>query len=230
MIVLFCGHSNISKNEKLERWLFQVTKELIQQGANLFYLGGYGDFDQMAVCVLKRLKREYPHIERVLVLAYCSTKHGQEGYDGTIYPPPEHVPQRYAIVHRNRWMVEQADAVVAYVAHDWGGAAAVLNRARQKKKVPILLCVPAPAGGGNTMENFEPGNTKGNWEKRKNLFVRLCSAKKNRAEVPRKKRGEAARRTGEVMLYWDSIKIVSGRLVRWESGNRNNRRGGCVTA
>lgn len=194
MIVLFCGHSNISKNEKLERWLLQVTEELIQQGADLFYLGGYGDFDQMAVCVLKRLKREYPHIERVLVLAYCSTKHGQEGYDGTIYPPPEHVPQRYAIVHRNRWMVEQADAVVAYVVHDWGGAAAVLNRARQKKK----------------------------------KFI--CSAKKNRAEVPRKKRGEAARRTGEVMLYWDSIKIVSGRLVRWESGNRNNRRGGCVSA
>ena len=31
-------------------------------------------------------------------------------------------------------------------------------------KVPILLCVPAPAGGGNTRKNFEPGNTKGNWE------------------------------------------------------------------
>ena len=30
--------------------------------------------------------------------------------------------------------------------------------------VPILLCVPAPAGGGNTGKNFEPGNTKGNWE------------------------------------------------------------------
>ena len=38
MTVLFCGHSNISKNEKLERWLFQVT----QQGANLFTWEGMG--------------------------------------------------------------------------------------------------------------------------------------------------------------------------------------------
>ena len=31
-------------------------------------------------------------------------------------------------------------------------------------KVPILLCVPAPAGGGNSKKNFELGNTKSNWE------------------------------------------------------------------
>ena len=29
--------------------------------------------------------------------------------------------------------------------------------------VPILLCVPAPAGGGNSKKIFEPGNTKSNW-------------------------------------------------------------------
>ena len=31
-------------------------------------------------------------------------------------------------------------------------------------KVPILLCVPAPAGGGNSKKNFELGKTKSNWE------------------------------------------------------------------
>ena len=38
------------------------------------------------------------------------------------------------ISHRNRWMVESADVVVAYVLHDWGGAATTLRCAKQKKK------------------------------------------------------------------------------------------------
>ena len=56
------------------------------------------------------------------------------GYDSTVYPPLETVPRRFAISHRNRWMVETSDVVVAYVLHDWGGAAATLRCAKQKKK------------------------------------------------------------------------------------------------
>ena len=55
-------------------------------------------------------------------------------YDSTVYPPLETVPRRFAISHRNRWMVETSDVVVAYVLHDWGGAAATLRCARKKKK------------------------------------------------------------------------------------------------
>ena len=55
-------------------------------------------------------------------------------YDSTVYPPLETVPRRFAISHRNRWMVESADVVVAYVLHDWGGAATTLRCAKQKKK------------------------------------------------------------------------------------------------
>ena len=33
-----------------------------------------------------------------------------------------------------RQMVESADVVVAYVLHDWGGAATTLRCAKQKKK------------------------------------------------------------------------------------------------
>ena len=32
---------------------------------------------------------------------------------------------KFAISRRNEWMVDQADVVVAYVTHGWGGAAAV---------------------------------------------------------------------------------------------------------
>ena len=134
MIVTFCGHAQISQSEKIEKWLYAVTQKLIEQGATTFYLGGYGAFDSLAASVLREQKKQYPQIELVLVLAYLNTGRNTSGYDSTVYPPLETVPRRFAISHRNRWMVESADVVVAYVLHDWGGAATTLRCVRQKKK------------------------------------------------------------------------------------------------
>lgn len=134
MTVTFCGHAQISQSEKIEKWLYDVTQKLIEQGATTFYLGGYGAFDSLAASVLREQKKQYPQIELVLVLAYLNTGRNTSGYDSTVYPPLETVPRRFAISHRNRWMVESADVVVAYVLLDWGGAATTLRCVRQKKK------------------------------------------------------------------------------------------------
>ena len=127
MNVTFCGHAQIWQSQEIEKWLFDVTQSLIEQGAATFYLGGYGAFDSLAASVLREQKKRYPHIELVLVLAYLNTGYGVSSYDSTVYPPLETVPRRFAISHRNRWMVEAADVVVAYVLHDWGGAATTLR-------------------------------------------------------------------------------------------------------
>ena len=62
-----------------------------------------------------------------------------DGYDGTVYPPLESVPRRFAISRRNEWMVQESDTVVAYVTHGWGGAAKTLDYARRKNR-RIILC------------------------------------------------------------------------------------------
>lgn len=111
MTVTFCGHAQISQSEKIEKWLYDVTQKLIEQGATTFYLGGYGAFDSLAASVLREQKKQYPQIELVLVLAYLNTGRNTSGYDSTVYPPLETVPRRFAISHRNRWMVESADVV-----------------------------------------------------------------------------------------------------------------------
>ena len=134
MIAIFFVHAQILQSEEIEKWLYVVTENLIEQGAITFYLGGYGAFDSLAASVLKAQKKRYPHIELVLVLAYLNTKRNTSGYDSTIYPPLEMVPRRFVISYRNRWMVESANVVVAYVLHDWGGAATTLRYAKQKKK------------------------------------------------------------------------------------------------
>ena len=134
MNVTFCGHAQVVQIEQVTEWLYTITQVLIEQGATTFYLGGYGAFDNLAASVLRAQKKRYPQIEMILVLAYLETTKDTSGYDSTVYPPLETVPRRFAISHRNRWMVESADVVVAYVLHDWGGAATTLRCAKQKKK------------------------------------------------------------------------------------------------
>lgn len=134
MTATFCGHAQISQSADVGKLLYAVTLHLIEQGVNIFYLGGYGAFDSLVAAVLRKQKTQHPEIELILVLAYFDTKRDTSGYDSTVYPPLKTVPRRFAISHRNRWMVETSDVVVAYVLHDWGGAAATLRCARKKKK------------------------------------------------------------------------------------------------
>jgi uncharacterized phage-like protein YoqJ len=118
-------------------WLQSQVEATITEGANLFYLGGYGGFDRMAASVVWELKKKYPQIQSVLVLPYLDRKICADNYDGTTYPPLEAVPKRFAITHRNRWMVDQSDVVIAYVLHGWGGAAKTLEYAQRKHKLII---------------------------------------------------------------------------------------------
>ena len=138
MIVMFCGHKEISEPDKLRRWLEETVEALIQRGADTFYLGGYGAFDRLAANVVWSKKRLYPSVQSVLVLPYLDRAVDATDYDSTIYPPLENVPRRFAISRRNEWMVDHSDVVVAYVIHEWGGAATTLRYAKRKHKEIIL--------------------------------------------------------------------------------------------
>ena len=46
----------------------------------------------------------------------------------------ETVPKRFAIDWRNRWMLKQADYVVTYITHSWGGAAKFAEMAERSGK------------------------------------------------------------------------------------------------
>ena len=135
MVVTFCGHKELYDVDGSVRiWLTNTVENLIQRGADLFYLGGYGGFDRLAASVVWELKQNYPKIQSVLVLPYLDRKVDATCYDGTTYPPLEHVPRRFAILKRNEWAVNESDVLVAYVLYDWGGAAKMLDYAIRKKK------------------------------------------------------------------------------------------------
>ena len=134
MKITFCGHKDIHDRAAVERWLYDVCRDLILQGAEEFYLGGYGEFDHQSAAVLRELKKTNPQIRLILVLPYLNSSMPTEGYDETVYPPLEFVPKRFAISRRNEWMVQECDMVIAYVTHGWGGTAKTLEYAQRKKK------------------------------------------------------------------------------------------------
>ena len=137
--VCFIGHRDVYDEERIRRLLYDAVEQEIKNGAKLFYLGGCGGFDRIAAGMVWELKRKYPQITSVLVLAYLNKETDTALYDKTTYPPIENVPPRFAISRRNRWMVDQADTVIAYVIRDWGGAARTLNYAVRKNKRILLL-------------------------------------------------------------------------------------------
>jgi len=138
MIITFCGHDNVSNINKVREWLGNALDQFIYEENVICYLGGYGGFDRLAASVVRQKQKVNPAVQAVLIIPYLNRTYGESGYDYTLFPPLESVPPRYAILKRNEWMVTQADVVIAYVTHGWGGAAKTLEYARTKRKKVIL--------------------------------------------------------------------------------------------
>ena len=149
MLVTFCGHKDVAKEAQVKEKLEAVIASLIEEGATEFYLGGYGSFDSMAAKTVREMKKTHPEVQGILVIPYMDRDYNKDLYDGSVYPPIENAPLRFAISKRNEWMVDQADVVVAYVTHDWGGANTTLEYAKRKKK-RIISVVPKKINDGFT--------------------------------------------------------------------------------
>lgn len=64
----------------------------------------------------------------------------EEVFSDTMLPEGmELAPPRYAISWRNNWLLKQADYVVTYITHSWGGAAQFAAKAVRQKKTVINL-------------------------------------------------------------------------------------------
>ena len=138
MACTFFGHHDCSNS--IRQRLFEAIKNQIKQGTTQFYVGTHGNFDAMALSCLRSLKQEYPEIRYAAVLAYLPDDAGIFLPEETIFPEGiETIPKRYAIDYRNRWMIEHADTVVAYVARSYGGAAKYVARATNLEKRVINL-------------------------------------------------------------------------------------------
>lgn len=136
----FFGHRDTPK--KIEPILRSTPIDLIEnKHIDKFYVGSNGAFDNMVRESLQLLKFDYPNIDYAVVLAYMPVKKDalkRENNSDTIYPDGlESTPPKYAVIKRNKWMLNKSDYVVAYVKHSGGGAAKFKELA-EKKGIPVL--------------------------------------------------------------------------------------------
>lgn len=142
MVCCFLGHKDAP--ESIISALEYAIEDLIQNaGVNEFLVGNQGCFDGMVHQVLKKMKSRYPSIAYHVVLAYMPKEKDEYPfyeYGETLLPYGiESAPPKFAISWRNKWMVREADVVVCYVNHSWGGAAQFVEYARKKGKTIINI-------------------------------------------------------------------------------------------
>ena len=140
MIITFCGHSDYFSNIEDEKRMLDTIAKIAPNAPLELYLGGYGGFDKFALRCGQIYKQTHPSVKLILITPYLTIEHQRNlelekhQYDLIVYPELEHIPPRFAIVHRNRWMVDRADAVIAYVNRKWGGAYQTYHYAEQRGK------------------------------------------------------------------------------------------------
>ena len=142
MTVAFFGHGDADVS--LQKSLSEAIEALIvQQHADMFYVGTHGNFDRMATEALYGLKQKYPKIQAYSVLSRMPAANGNSSYLlETIFP--EEVARAHpknAIIKRNEWMLEKSDVVITYVICSTGGAAIFKSRAIKKGKSVIEISV-----------------------------------------------------------------------------------------
>ena len=150
MIITFLGHSSLNKCDELFE-LIKVTilNNIDKDEKNVFYCGGYGNFDEMCREASYDLKKDFENIEVVFVSPYFNLQQQSKindlikagVYDLAIYPELEKVPLKFAICYRNQWMIEKADLIISYVDREYGGAYKALSYAKRKQKRIINLAV-----------------------------------------------------------------------------------------
>lgn len=141
---LFIGHSHLSREETIIPKLDQAMEALIDQGYSTFLCGGYGAFDFLCAQRLSLLKKQKPELQSILVHPYPRPHLSPSVlalFDETLYPGLENRPPHFAISFRNRWMVEQSQAAICYIAHDWGGAAKTYEYAGRRHLALYNLAV-----------------------------------------------------------------------------------------
>lgn len=142
MIVTFCGHSDFIGTKEYEEKLLSVLEKAVGNKPAQMYLGGYGGFDEFAFNCCKKYKENHPEVSLIFVTPYLTLEYQKNNleykkalYYYILYPPIENIPMRFAIIYRNRYMVDSADFIIAYINHTFGGAYRTFKYAVQKNKL-----------------------------------------------------------------------------------------------
>ncbi len=150
LTVSFFGHRIIEDYQNAENKLYELLRVMMGRGEKEieFLVGRNGDFDLMTASVVRRLKKEMnvDNVFLTLVLPYETSelKNNTEAFENfydsiEISEASADANFKFAIVARNREMVDRSDIVVAYVKNKSGGAYQALEYAEKNEKRVVNL-------------------------------------------------------------------------------------------
>ena len=142
------GHRDVVLTKELENKLFQTCENLIRQGCECFYFGGFGDFDAICHAAVSKLKANYPRVKRIFCLS--DPRHlrvnkrpkwlKKENYEEIIYLNLDFDWWYTRIYFRNCAMIDNSDAVLFYVEKlKKSGAYKAFEYAKKRKKEILNL-------------------------------------------------------------------------------------------
>ena len=141
MIITFCGHSKFIKTPQMEEKLMCLLEERVGDIPAQFFLGGYGGFDDFSYQCCKQYQKNHPKTKLIFVTPYITAEYqknhlscAKDRYDEIVYPGIENKPKRFAILYRNKWMVDAADLVIAHIQYPYGGAYQTYRYAQKEGK------------------------------------------------------------------------------------------------
>lgn len=140
-VCFFIGHRD-APDSLMPLLIETVERHITEYGVADFYVGGFGRFDTLASKAVQAAKKRHPAVTLTRLLPYHPFDRPiptPEGFDGTFYPPGmEYVPKRAAIVRANRYMVDNSDFLIAYVAHPSGGSRKILDWALKRQRRGLI--------------------------------------------------------------------------------------------
>ena len=137
------GHRTVEDYLTVESKLYELLRIIMKQRNREieFLVGRNGDFDLMATSVIRKLKKETgnENVFLTLVLPYENAElrnntEAFESYYDSIEISEATRSYKYAIVARNRGMIDRADLVIVYVKNESGGAYQALKYAEKNEK------------------------------------------------------------------------------------------------
>lgn len=139
-----CGFGHREVFEDISEKIYSAVKEAAEQGCDVFYTGGNGEFDELYSSAVRKLKTFYPNIKLILVKPYLTKKINDiGGYLYTLYDdiiiPTELADAHYKsiIKKRNRLIVDWCSVVIVYVKREYGGAFDAMKYAEKQSETII---------------------------------------------------------------------------------------------
>jgi len=146
-ICSFFGHKEIEINENLKIKLKEYIENLIQnEHFDMFYFGGFSNFDDLCWQIVTELKEKHNHIKRI----YCLTDQRHlrpskrpkwlknEDYEDFIYLPLTYEYWVKRIYYRNCEMINSSNLVIFYITNTENSGAFKAMQYAQKKKIKFI--------------------------------------------------------------------------------------------